>query len=54
MDPFFLGPMPPDKFLSTFFPSSEESGPSSFDLSMFGDLTRTKDEAEMYPIFVSY
>jgi hypothetical protein len=49
--PFFLGPMPPTEFLSTFLPSSE---PSSSVSGIFDELGNTADEAQMYPIFVSY
>jgi len=50
MAPFFLGPMPPQDFLSTFLPSLQ---PSSFQAGMFDTLTNHRTETLMYKAFVS-
>lgn len=50
MAAFFLGPMPPQEFLSTFLPSSQ---PSSFQAGMFNALANLRGEHSMYNIFVS-
>jgi hypothetical protein len=50
MAPFFLGPMPPEEFLSTFLPSLQ---PSSFQAHMFDTLASPSSEASKYAIFVS-
>jgi hypothetical protein len=49
MAPFFLGPMPPQDFLSAFLPSSQ---PSSFKAGMFDTLASSPTETAMYRIFV--
>ena len=55
MAPLFLGPMPSQEFFLAFFPSSQPSGPSHFQVSMFDALTcsQVQTEALMYKIFVS-
>ena len=50
MAPFFLGPMPPRDFISTFLPSSR---PSLFQPGMFDALANSHTEVPMYKIFVS-
>ena len=50
MATFFLGPMPPRQFLSTFLPSSH---PSSFQPGMFDALTQPSTETAKYQVFVS-
>ena len=51
MAPFFLGPMPPQGFLSTFLLSLQ---PSSFQVSMFDSLASLHtSETLKYEIFVS-
>jgi hypothetical protein len=50
MAPFFLGPMPPQDFLSAFLPSSQLS---SFQLGMFITLAQPLTEIMKYQIFVS-
>jgi len=50
MAAFFLGPMPPRQFLSTFLPSSH---PSSFQPGMFDALTQPSTETAKYQVFVS-
>ncbi|KAI9437896.1 hypothetical protein BJY52DRAFT_1229987 [Lactarius psammicola] len=49
MAPFFLGPMPPQDFLSTFLPSLQ---PSSFQAGMFDTLTNHRTETLMYKAFI--
>ncbi|KAI9441144.1 hypothetical protein BJY52DRAFT_1195097 [Lactarius psammicola] len=49
MAPFFLGPMPPQDFLSTFLPSLQ---PSSFQVGMFDTLTNHRTETLMYKAFI--
>ncbi|KAH9025840.1 hypothetical protein EDB85DRAFT_2149458 [Lactarius pseudohatsudake] len=51
MSPFFLGPMPPQLFLSTFLPSSK--APSfKFKVGMFDALASLRTEALMYKVFI--
>ena len=50
MAPFFLGPMPPQDFLSTFLPSSQLS---SFQLGMFKPPAQPSNEIMKYHTFVS-
>ena len=50
MAPFFLGPMPPQEFLSAFLPSLQ---PSSFQAGMFDTLAGLRNEGSMYKRFVS-
>ncbi|KAH9008067.1 hypothetical protein EDB84DRAFT_1572373 [Lactarius hengduanensis] len=50
MAPFFLGPMPPGEFLSTFLPSSQ---PSGFQPGMFDTLANLRTEPSMYKKFIN-
>ncbi len=52
MAPFFLGPMPPQEFLSTFL-SSTQPRASSFKADMFDTLADVRSETAMYQAFVS-
>ncbi|KAI9431449.1 hypothetical protein BJY52DRAFT_1232129, partial [Lactarius psammicola] len=48
MAPFFLGPMPPQEFLSFFLPGSQ---PSSFQAGMFDALANFRTEVSVYKTF---
>ena len=58
MNPYFVGPMPPQEFLGSFLPpytldASVESGVPNFKAGMFSALTKSTSEAEMYERLVS-
>ncbi|KAI9449787.1 hypothetical protein BJY52DRAFT_1192296 [Lactarius psammicola] len=50
MAPFFLGPMPPQEFLSFFLPGSQ---PSSFQVGMFDALANFRTEVSVYKTFIN-
>ncbi|KAH9159380.1 hypothetical protein EDB89DRAFT_1916283 [Lactarius sanguifluus] len=51
MAPFFLGPMPPQEFISTFLPGSQPSG-FKFEHGMFDPLVELRSETLMYRTFI--
>ncbi|KAH9039780.1 hypothetical protein EDB85DRAFT_1887196 [Lactarius pseudohatsudake] len=51
MSPFFLGPMPPQLFLSTFLLSSKVPPSFKFKVGMFDALASLRTEALMYKVF---
>ncbi len=52
MAPFFLGPMPPQEFLSTFLSSTQPQA-LSFEANMFDTLADIQSKTAMYKAFVS-
>jgi hypothetical protein len=62
MSPYFLGPMPPQLFLDTFFPPSdllctaspESPRASCFKKGMFSALVNQSRELQMYNAFVCF
>ncbi|KAI9430286.1 hypothetical protein H4582DRAFT_2087211 [Lactarius indigo] len=52
MAPFFVGPMPPQEFLSTFL-SGSRSWASSFEAGMFDALANSQSETSMYRAFIN-
>ncbi|KAH9165209.1 hypothetical protein EDB89DRAFT_1911545 [Lactarius sanguifluus] len=51
MAPFFLGPMAPQEFISTFLPGSQPSG-FKFEHGMFDPLVELRSETLMYRTFI--